>query len=98
MAHRKIDALVLARYGIAQDAIAIDGHLEARDGIRSKDNEGIINVSTPLEELDADEQHGLLELACALVGMDQPLCDKRSTAFTAHYIARMKERNAQLAN
>lgn len=59
----KVDALVLARYGIVQPALPEDGHLESRYGIQSSDHRGIITSLLPIGEMSQSERYDMYELA-----------------------------------
>ena len=60
---QKIDALVLANYGIIQPALPSDAELETKHGIRSTDERGIITSLIPLGEISLSERYDLYELA-----------------------------------
>lgn len=60
---QKIDALVLAKYGIIQPALPSDAQLEAKYGIRSTDERGIITSLIPLGKMNQSERYDLYEFA-----------------------------------
>jgi hypothetical protein len=104
MATFNLDARMLAGYGIVQTAhMPLAAHLETRYGIRNgfgieNDYRGILQVTAPVAEMDSEELHGLLELACAVTGAEQPLCDKDSVEAVEIYIAMMRQCNRRIAS
>lgn len=66
---KRIDAKVLAAYGIIQPALPEDAHLEARYGVRSQDHKGIINAMKPLQLLTPLERRDLYDLARCMCEM-----------------------------
>jgi hypothetical protein len=98
MAKHIVDAAVLARYGIPQEAIGTDRrNVQTLYGIRSEDSRGIVTASNPIEELDTPALSSLRDQACAAVGIPMPPRDDRSEEFTAIYLGMMSRKNAQRA-
>jgi hypothetical protein len=89
----RIDAPVLARYGIIQAAVDKHAHLRTRYGIIEEDidNVDIVSIVKSRPHLTQRDKREALELACALMGLEEPRFSDRRTrllkrSFSRHAI------------